>query len=156
MPWRPRWYRALWLTKRKPARSHCAPRTTSLQTPWSQGQNVKLAARVLGWKVDIFTETRYNEANAIGHGLEQVASVAEVSIEALLAAGYSSLAALREAGDEELSEKLALSSSRISDLRQAINFLAPIVENDPEPSNVKQIPERRAPPRMKTGRLKKR
>ncbi len=67
---------------------------------WSQGQNVKLAARLLGWKVDIFTETRYNEANAIGHGLEQVASVAEVSIEALLAAGYSSLAALREAGDE--------------------------------------------------------
>lgn len=107
-----------------------------------KGQNVKLAARLLGWKVDIFTETRYNEANAIGHGLEQVASVAEVSIEALLAAGYSSLAALREAGDEELSEKLALSSSRISDLRQAINFLAPIVENDPEPSNVKQVPEK--------------
>ena len=43
-----------------------------------KGQNVKLAARLLGWKVDIFTETRYNEANAIGHGLEQVASVAEV------------------------------------------------------------------------------
>ena len=56
-----------------------------------KGQNVKLAARLLGWKVDIFTETRYNEANAIGHGLEQVASVAEVSVEALLEAGYSTL-----------------------------------------------------------------
>lgn len=98
-----------------------------------KGQNVKLAARLLGWKIDIFTESRYNEANAIGHGLEQVASVAEVSIEALLAAGYSSLASLREADDAELSEKLALSSNRISDLRQAINFLSPIVENDPEP-----------------------
>lgn len=97
-----------------------------------KGQNVKLAAQLLGWKVDIFTETRYNEANAIGHGLEQVASVAEVSIEALLDAGYSSLAALREADDAELSEKLGLSDSRISDLRQAINFLAPIVEETPE------------------------
>lgn len=104
-----------------------------------KGQNVKLAARLLGWKVDIFTETRYNEANAIGHGLEQVASVAEVSIEALLSAGYSSLAALREANDEELAEKLALSPSRISDLRQAINFLAPVVEDDPEPSDVIQV-----------------
>lgn len=96
-----------------------------------KGQNVKLAAQLLGWKVDIFTETRYNEANAIGHGLEQVASVAEVSIEALLDAGYSSLAALREADDAELSERLGLSDSRISDLRQAINFLAPIVEETP-------------------------
>lgn len=93
-----------------------------------KGQNVKLAAQLLGWKVDIFTESRYNEANAIGHGLEQVASVADVSIEALLAAGYSSLHALREATDRELGDKLGLSESHISDLRQAINFLAPIVE----------------------------
>lgn len=101
-----------------------------------KGQNVKLAARLLGWKVDIFTESRYNEANAIGHGLEQVASVAEVSIEALLQAGYSSLDLLREASDSELSEKLAISDSRISDLRSAINFLAPVVEKNPEPSAV--------------------
>ena len=101
-----------------------------------KGQNVKLAARLLGWKVDIFTETRYNEANAIGHGLEQVASVAEVSIEALLEAGYSSLDALREASDEELADKLTISASRISDLRSAINFLAPVVESTPESSAV--------------------
>ncbi|MDR0816133.1 MAG: transcription termination factor NusA [Desulfovibrio sp.] len=101
-----------------------------------KGQNVKLAARLLGWKVDIFTERRYNEANAIGHGLEQVASVAEVSIEALLSAGYSSLDSLRDADDEELAEKLSISSARIADLRSAINFLAPVVEESPEPSSV--------------------
>ena len=101
-----------------------------------KGQNVKLAARLLGWKVDIFTETRYNEANAIGHGLEQVASVAEVSIEALLAAGYSSLDNLREATDQELSDELTISAARIADLRSAINFLAPIVESTPESSAV--------------------
>ncbi|GHU89661.1 transcription termination/antitermination protein NusA [Deltaproteobacteria bacterium] len=101
-----------------------------------KGQNVKLAARLLGWKVDIFTERRYNEANAIGHGLEQVASVAEVSIEALLSAGYSSLDRLRDADDEELAEKLSISSARIADLRSAINFLAPVVEESPKPSSV--------------------
>lgn len=94
-----------------------------------RGQNVRLAAQLLGWKVDIFTESRYNEANAIGHGLEQVASVAEVSIENLLEAGYSSLTALREATDADLTEKLGLSDARISQLRQAINFLAPVVED---------------------------
>ena len=101
-----------------------------------KGQNVKLAARLLGWKVDIFTETRYNEANAIGHGLEQVASVAEVSIEALLDAGFSSLDKLRQATDQELSDKLTISASRIADLRSAINFLAPVVESTPESSAV--------------------
>ena len=96
-----------------------------------KGQNVKLAARLLGWKVDIFTETRYNEANAIGHGLEQVASVAEVSMNQLLEAGYTSLDLLRQASDEELSDKLAISDSRIADLRSAINFLAPVSEPEP-------------------------
>ncbi len=101
-----------------------------------KGQNVKLAARLLGWKVDIFTETRYNEINAIGHGLEQVASVAEIPIEAMLAAGYSSLDKLRTASDEELADKLTISAARIADLRSAINFLAPVVEDEPESSAV--------------------
>ena len=48
---------------------------------------------------------------------------------------------------------LCLSSSRISDLRQAINFLAPIVENDPEPSNVKQIPEKARPAQDEDGQV---
>ncbi|MBO4301649.1 MAG: transcription termination factor NusA [Desulfovibrio sp.] len=104
-----------------------------------KGQNVKLAARLLGWKVDIFTETRYNEINAIGHGLEQVASVAEISIEAMLAAGYSSLDKLREASDEELADKLTISANRIADLRSAINFLAPVVEKDPDSSAVRNV-----------------
>ncbi len=93
-----------------------------------KGQNVKLAAQLLGWKIDIFTESRYNEANAIGHGLEQLASVAEVPLESLLEAGYTTLSALRGASDRQLAEKLGLESAKISDLRQAINFLAPIAE----------------------------
>ena len=60
---------------------------------------------------------------------------------ALLAAGYSSLAALREATDEELADKLGISEARISDLRSAINFLAPVVEDDPEPSAVTLVAE---------------
>ena len=101
-----------------------------------KGQNVKLAARLLGWKVDIFTESRYKEANAIGRGLEQVASVAEVSIETLVQAGYTSLDKLRAASDQELADNLLITPLRISELRQAINFLAPVVEEQMESSAV--------------------
>ncbi len=89
-----------------------------------KGQNVKLAAKLLGWKIDIFTETRYNEANAVGRGLEQMASVAEISVDALIGAGFNTLDRLREADDEELAERLSLTSSRIADLRAALHFLA--------------------------------
>ena len=97
-----------------------------------KGQNVKLAAKLLGWKIDIFSESRYNEANSIGRGLEQVASVAEISVEQLLEAGYNTLESLRRATDEELAENLTLTQNRIVDLRSAVFFLAPVVEGEPE------------------------
>ncbi len=97
-----------------------------------KGQNVKLAAKLLGWKIDIFSESRYKEANSIGRGLEQVASVAEISVEQLLEAGYNTLEMLRFADDQELVDKLALSQSKIVDLRSAISFLSPIIEGDDE------------------------
>ncbi len=95
-----------------------------------KGQNVKLAAKLLGWKIDIYTETRYNEANAIGRGLEQIASVAEISIEQFIAAGFQSIERLREADDEELASALGLAPGKIADLRAAINFLAPQAQED--------------------------
>lgn len=95
-----------------------------------KGQNVKLAAKLLGWKIDIFSDSRYKEANSIGRGLEQVASVAEINVEQLLDAGYNTLESLRSATDEELAEKLTLTQNRIVDLRSAISFLAPVVEGE--------------------------
>ena len=95
-----------------------------------KGQNVKLAAKLLGWKIDIFTESRYNESNASGRGLEQVASVAEIAVDRLMEAGFNSLEALREASDEELAERLELTAARIADLRAAVNFLSPVVDGE--------------------------
>ncbi len=88
-----------------------------------KGQNVKLAAKLLGWKIDIYTETRYNEANAIGRGLEQLASVAEVSMENFIAAGFTTVEAIREADDASLLAIAGMSSGKINDIRAAIRFL---------------------------------
>jgi N utilization substance protein A len=95
-----------------------------------KGQNVKLAAKLLGWKIDIFTESRYNESNAVGRGLEQVASVAEVSVDELVRAGLNTLDKLRVASDAELSDQLHLTASRIADLRTAVNFLSSVSEGE--------------------------
>lgn len=95
-----------------------------------KGQNVKLAAKLLGWKIDIYTETRYNEANAIGHGLDQLASVAEVSLESFIAAGLSSLEAINHATDEELLAVAGITPEKIGNVRAAINFLRPAVHVD--------------------------
>lgn len=90
-----------------------------------KGQNVKLAAKLLGWKIDIYTETRYNEANAIGAGLEQLANVAEVPMDSFLAAGLSSIESIRGASDEELLAVPGLTEQKMDNVRAAINFLYP-------------------------------
>ena len=93
-----------------------------------KGQNVKLAAKLLGWKIDIYTETRYNEANAIGHGLEQLASVAEVALESFVAAGLTSFEAISEASDEDLMTVPGITVEKIANVRAAVNFLRPNLE----------------------------
>jgi N utilization substance protein A len=98
-----------------------------------KGQNVKLASKLLGWKIDIFTESRYGELNAERQFLENVASVAEVRMDKFLQAGFDSVAAISAATDEELLEHVSgLTRDKVDDLRSAIRFLAPKATQDTE------------------------
>lgn len=95
-----------------------------------KGQNVKLAAKLLGWKIDIFTETRYNEANSIGQGLDQVANVAEIPLESFLDAGFTSIASISNADDASLMNIAGLTQEKIANLRAAVSFLSPAAEKE--------------------------
>ena len=88
-----------------------------------RGQNVKLASKLLGWKIDVLTESRYGEMNVGRQGLDQLASVAEVNVENFVAAGFASVEALSEATDEELMTIRSMTESKISDIRSAVNLL---------------------------------
>lgn len=88
-----------------------------------KGQNVKLAAKLLGWKIDIFTESRYGSMYKDRQGLEQMASVAEIPLEAFLAAGFDGSSAVVQAEDEQLLEIQGMDVEKIADLRSAIKFL---------------------------------
>ncbi len=95
-----------------------------------KGQNVKLAAKLLDWKIDIFTESRYGEMYAERQGLDQIASVAEIPMENFIAAGFDTVEKLSLASDEELMKIDAITAEKISDLRAAINLLLPSLESD--------------------------
>ncbi|MEG6550980.1 transcription termination factor NusA [Desulfocurvibacter africanus] len=90
-----------------------------------KGQNVKLASKLLGWKIDIFTESRYGELHAARQTLEQVATVVEINIERFLEAGFDSLEEVARAEDEDLLKIRGMSESKINDLHAAIKLLAP-------------------------------
>jgi N utilization substance protein A len=88
-----------------------------------KGQNVKLVAKLLGWKIDIFTESRHNEANAIGRGLDQLTNVVEIPVEKFLDAGFTSVESIMEVDDVKLLAIADMTESRIKDLRTALGFL---------------------------------
>jgi N utilization substance protein A len=88
-----------------------------------KGQNVKLASKLLGWSIDVFTESKYGELYEHKKLLRQVASTAELPTEAFISAGYDHIEQVREASDEELMQISGMTEQKIDDVRAAINFL---------------------------------
>ncbi|QAZ66880.1 transcription termination factor NusA [Solidesulfovibrio carbinolicus] len=101
-----------------------------------KGQNVKLAAKLLGWKIDIVTESRFREANASKKFLEQLASVAEIHVDNIIAAGFVSMEQLAEADDEAIDAIAGMTPSKRDDLRAALKLMgafdkpAPVDDED--------------------------
>ena len=88
-----------------------------------KGQNVKLASRLLGWKIDVFTESRYGEMNASSKGMDQVASVAEIPVSNFISAGFESVNQVANASEEILMSISGMTPSKISDIKSAIMLL---------------------------------
>jgi N utilization substance protein A len=88
-----------------------------------KGQNVKLAAKLLGWKIDIFTNSRFNKVHKNRQLLEQLASAAQVSITDFTEAGFDSLEAMAACTNEQLLDIQGISEENIGALRGALNLL---------------------------------
>lgn len=106
-----------------------------------KGQNVKLAAKLLGWKIDIFTNTRFNKVHKNRQLLEQLASAAQVSVADFTEAGFDSLEAIAACTNEQLFDIQGIDEENIGNLRAALNLL--ISQNkEEEPAETKTAPER--------------
>ena len=106
-----------------------------------KGQNVKLAAKLLGWKIDIFTNTRFNKVHKNRQLLEQLASAAQVSVADFTEAGFDSLEAIAACTNEQLFDIQGIDEENIGNLRAALNLL--ISQNkEEEPAETETAPER--------------
>lgn len=102
-----------------------------------KGQNVKLAAKLLGWKIDIFTDSRYNKLHKDRQLLEQLASAVQVPMIDFIEAGFDTLESMAERTNEELLDIQGVSEENIGTLRAALNLLiSQNPENHDEPEEV--------------------
>ena len=79
-----------------------------------KGQNVRIAARITGWNIDIMTPAEYEQQRAKAY--EQLVSLEAVGAELaneLVAAGYISLADVAEVGAETLSRLLRVEPEQV-------------------------------------------
>ena len=115
-----------------------------------QGQNVRLASRLLGWKIEVKSEQRYNNLeNKEYLGLASVEGVDESLADRLFAAGITSPAVLAAMDVEQLMDLARIDPERAQAMQQAAslinsssaaagNAVAPVedepVEDEPEAS----------------------
>lgn len=96
-----------------------------------QGQNVRLASRLLGWKIDVKSEQRYANMDNRGYrSLTAVDGVDESLADRLFAAGVSTAPVLAGMDVEQLMTLARLDQDRALALQQAAAAVAPPEEGD--------------------------
>ncbi len=88
-----------------------------------KGQNVKLASKLLGWRIDVLTESRYADVSVSKQQLSQLSEATEISIENFIKAGFDSPAALADAEEEALLQIEGMNQEKQEALQAALNSL---------------------------------
>lgn len=89
-----------------------------------QGQNVRLAAKLMGWKIDVKSETRYAHLQDPNYlELLKLPSISENVADKLFDNGFDSLKILKDANVEEVVEKARIPSALAETLIQEAKAL---------------------------------
>ncbi|MFZ5472066.1 MAG: transcription termination factor NusA [Myxococcota bacterium] len=116
-----------------------------------RGQNVRLAAQLTGWKLDINSETRVKEMREFANkSLGALPGVTEMLIETLYAHGFRQAKDIAEANPEVLAQIPGLDPSRIPAMQeraksQMIDDAAELARIDYEREQARLIEARRHP-----------
>jgi len=82
-----------------------------------RGQNVRLAAQLTGWKIDIHSETRIEEMNEQGReDLARLTGLGEVHLEILIRYGFRQLQDVADAEPEDLVDTLGIEQDKADQL----------------------------------------
>jgi N utilization substance protein A len=89
-----------------------------------KGQNVRLASKLTGWKIDVLSETRAQErSDAARQSLTEIPGIGEMTVEILLMDGYQSAEEVAQASEEELGQIEGIDSDKAGALIQAAREL---------------------------------
>jgi transcription termination/antitermination protein NusA len=85
-----------------------------------RGQNVRLASRLTGWKIDVKSESKYDKSMRDGYqSLLQITGVGEATADALYKQGFQSAQEVTEASLEELLQVPGLSQKKAEKLLES-------------------------------------
>jgi N utilization substance protein A len=85
-----------------------------------RGQNVRLASRLTGWKIDVKSESKYDKSMRDGYqSLLQITGVGEATADALYKQGFQSAQEVTEATLEELLQVPGLSQKKAEKLLES-------------------------------------
>ena len=89
-----------------------------------KGQNVRLAAQLTGWRIDIYSETRHAELNEQAYGeLSRIPEVDEETVELLIRHGFRSAKELADAEPYEVASILDVDEDAASGLIEAADSI---------------------------------
>ncbi len=90
-----------------------------------RGQNVRLASRLVGWKIDVKTESKYSKSLKEGYlSLLSIPGVGEITANLLHEAGYTSAKEVAESSLEELMNSTSLTEKKATALIAAAKEMA--------------------------------
>jgi N utilization substance protein A len=85
-----------------------------------RGQNVRLASRLVGWKIDVKSESKYSKSLKEGYlSLLRIPGVGEITASLLHEAGYTSAREVAETTEEELIQSTGLTEKKAASLISA-------------------------------------
>jgi N utilization substance protein A len=111
-----------------------------------RGQNVRLASRLTGWKIDVKSESKYTKSMRDGYqSLLQITGVGEATADSLYKGGYGSAKEVAESNVTELMQISGITSKKAEKLLDAASeFLKITQPKDPLAENQETEEEKTA------------
>ena len=111
-----------------------------------RGQNVRLASRLTGWKIDVKSESKYTKSMRDGYqSLLQITGVGEATADSLYKGGFGSAKEVAESNITELMQVSGITTKKAEKLLDAANeFLKITQPKDPQAENQETEEEKTA------------
>lgn len=104
------------------------------------GQNVRLAARLTDWDIDILTPDEYNqEVERLSSGLKEIPGLGDTFVDKLIALGVISVLDLAEIGVDPLIKEIGISPEMAQKIVRTAEELAKKQTAEPEKKTIAEI-----------------